>query len=186
MLLARMIAPIQSLGPGKRLGLWFQGCSKNCYGCMSPELQIYDSTKNVPIKVLLPIIESEMVRNECTGLTISGGDPFEQPEELYELLKALRPIFNDILVYTGFSYQEIKESKIMSMSLEFIDVLIDGRYIEKQNTGKSRLYGSDNQNIYYLNSKVKRKYEIYNKEEHQLETFMHNNKVITIGIQKRG
>lgn len=185
-MIARMIAPIHSLGPGNRVGLWVQGCNKNCKGCMSPELQAFIEKKDIPVEILSQIIISEAKRNECRGLTISGGDPFEQPDELYSLLKEVRTTFDDILVYTGFTYEEIMGLENMDRLLKMIDVLIDGRYIENMNFGKSRLIGSNNQKIYYLNQSLQDTYQKYNSEEQQLETFIHNNKVITIGIQRRG
>lgn len=185
MLLARMIAPIHSLGPGQRVGIWIQGCSKNCKGCMAEELQEFDKSKNIPVDMLIPIIEGEASRNECNGLTVSGGDPFEQPKDLFLLLKALRTTFSDILVYTGYTFAEINNSELMKRCLRFIDVLVDGRYIELGNTGKSRIYGSDNQKVYFLNKSLVESYKLYDAQERKLESFIHNNKVITVGIQER-
>lgn len=103
MLLARMITPITTLGPGNRVGIWTQGCTKRCKGCMSGELQTFDQTKDIPVDLLISIIVSEARRNKCRGITISGGDPLEQSEQLYFLLKGLRSFFTDVLVYTGYT-----------------------------------------------------------------------------------
>ena len=186
MLLARMISPISTLGPGKRVGIWVQGCSKKCKGCISEELQVFDESKNIPVELLKSIIEVEAKRNSCEGLTISGGDPFEQPEELYNLLKDLRPAFSDILVYSGYTFAEINRSNSMKKCLDFIDVLVDGRYIDEMNIGESILYGSSNQKLYFLNSQLEEKYKNYELQGRKLKTFIHNNKVITVGIQERG
>lgn len=180
-----MIAPIHSLGPGERVGLWVQGCSKNCFGCISKELQLFDSKKDIPVELITNMIIKESSRTNCRRLTISGGDPFEQAEELFVLLSKLRDYFVDILVYTGYTIEEINMSDTMHRCLEYIDVLIDGRYIESDNTGSSRLCGSNNQKIIFLNSQLKNEYIEYDKTENLLESFLHNDKVITIGIQRR-
>lgn len=185
MLFARMIAPVHSLGPGNRIGIWIQGCSKNCKGCISGELQAFDKTKEVPVEILVDIIKTEAERQDCDRLTISGGDPFEQAEDLYVLLKGLRPYFKDILVYTGFTFKEVSTSEIMRKCLEFIDVLIDGRYIEEENFGENSLYGSNNQKINILNQDYNSEYMQYNNEKHNIEAFIHNKKVVLVGIQER-
>ncbi|MGN0496378.1 MAG: 4Fe-4S single cluster domain-containing protein [Lachnospiraceae bacterium] len=185
MLFARMISPIHSLGPGERIGIWLQGCSKNCKGCLSPEMQKFDTMKNIPVEMLTAIIIDEAKRNNCDRLTISGGDPFEQAEELLVFLAKIRPHFSDILLYTGYTLDEINKSIEKSECLKFIDVLIDGRYEEIQNKGSSKLYGSDNQKVYFFNQKLIDDYIDYEDENHLLESFFHEGKVITVGIQRR-
>lgn len=185
MLLARMITPITTLGPGNRVGIWTQGCTKRCKGCMSGELQTFDQTKDIPVDLLSSIIVSEARRNKCRGITISGGDPLEQSEQLYFLLKGLRSFFTDVLVYTGYTMDEINNSDSLKRCLQYMDVLVDGRYIERENTGRSKIYGSNNQKIYFFNKKLVKDYRDYEGQECRLESFIHNDKVITVGIQKR-
>jgi anaerobic ribonucleoside-triphosphate reductase activating protein len=185
MLLARMITPITTLGPGNRVGIWTQGCTKRCKGCMSGELQTFDQTKDIPVDLLISIIVSEARRNKCRGITISGGDPLEQSEQLYFLLKGLRSFFTDVLVYTGYTMDEINNSDSLKRCLQYMDVLVDGRYIERENTGRSKIYGSNNQKIYFFNKKLVKDYRDYEGQECRLESFIHNDKVITVGIQKR-
>lgn len=156
MKIARMIAPIHSLGPGERVGLWVQGCSKKCFGCISEELHLADPSKEVPVDVVAAMIINEAARTNCTRLTISGGDPFEQPEELFAFLKQVRRHFTDILVYTGYTMDEICESEVMTSCLRNIDVLIDGRYIESKNVEATNLRGSSNQGYSFLHRSLQR------------------------------
>lgn len=186
MQLARLVSPVTTLGPGKRVGVWVQGCSKKCKGCISIEMQKKDIFKDVPVNILVELIKAEAKRNGCKGVTISGGDPFEQAEELSVLLEKLRTHFDDILVYTGFTFEEINMSEVMKKCLENIDVLIDGKYIEEKNTSESVLRGSYNQKIIFLNKKVKQSYKVYMKSGRCIEAFVHENKVIIVGIQNRG
>lgn len=120
----------------------------------------------------------------CGGLTISGGDPFEQPEALLRLLKLVRAEFDDILVYTGYELSQIRGGEGESC-LDWIDVLVDGPYVEGRNTPDCVLRGSDNQGIHFLNPSLKAAYEQYMEQGRILETFTHNDTMIITGIPNR-
>ena len=122
--------PVTTLGYGKRLGIWFQGCQKNCIDCISPEfkakangklLHIEDLGKNIPQDCMID------------GLTISGGEPFDQPQGLLKLVQWFENRYSDdILIFTGYTLEELhkKNSLIIEKILNHISVLIDGEYIE--------------------------------------------------------
>ena len=93
MKVARILAPVHSLGPGERVCLWTQGCNKNCKGCVAPEMQPFIGKDIDDVSLGEVIIQAAKARN-CNGLTISGGDPFEQPEALLALLKTVRNSFD--------------------------------------------------------------------------------------------
>ena len=102
MLVDRAIFPITTLGPGERLVIWFSGCSKQCRNCSNPELWFADQTKNIePIFCfkLHPIPKQQ----KLAGITLTGGDPLEQTEDLIEILPRLRMITNDILFIPDMS-----------------------------------------------------------------------------------
>ena len=184
MLFARMLSPVTTLGPGRRVTIWTQGCSKNCKGCISPEMQSFDEKKNVPAELLANLIIDESACNNCYGLTISGGDPLEQPEELEKLLSIVRDSFEDILVYTGYRIEEIERDDIKKECLKYIDVLVDGRYEESLNSGKTVLTGSDNQRVIFLNPLMEEKYKSYMEGKRSVEPFMVDGKLILVGILK--
>lgn len=179
-----MLSPVHSLGPGARVCLWTQGCSKGCVGCISPELQtdggsIADSTK------LAQLIVGVASQGGCRGLTVSGGDPFEQAEELLLLLVNVRDSFDDILVYTGFTLAEINDGSAGEAGkecLSYIDVLIDGRYQRELNTPDCVLRGSSNQIIHFFNEEKKDVYTEYMKKGRIIETFRHKDSTIITGI----
>jgi anaerobic ribonucleoside-triphosphate reductase activating protein len=140
-------------GPGLRFVLWTQGCSKGCKNCFNP--LTWSNEKN---KILTNDNLLELIKNfeDIDGITITGGDPFEQEYELLELLFSLRS-FNfkkGIIVYTGFTIDEINENPIRRKCLDYLDILIDGRYVE-ENKISSGLKGSSNQNVFYFSDKVK-------------------------------
>ena len=184
MLIARILSPVHSLGPGDRVCLWTQGCKKRCKGCISPELQPYGRNE-VDENVLAKILTQVARKNNCTGITISGGDPLEQPQALLRLLAILRNEFDDILVYTGFELQDIQDGLIgieAKKCLDYLDVLIDGKYIDELNYKDCVLRGSSNQNIHFINNELAPIYAEYMKQGRILESFVHNQNTIVTGI----
>ncbi len=140
-------------GPGLRFVLWTQGCSKGCKNCFNPLTWSNEKNKIFTNDNLLELIKNF---EDIDGITITGGDPFEQEYELLELLFSLRS-FNfkkGIIVYTGFTIDEINENPIRRKCLDYLDILIDGRYVE-ENKISSGLKGSSNQNVFYFSDKVK-------------------------------
>ena len=95
--LGRMYYPVKSLGPGNRVGIWLNGCNRRCVGCISPELQIYDSSKEVTVNELMKMIQR--IEAPIDGFTISGGEPFLNPEALNEMVQSLMSICDDILIF---------------------------------------------------------------------------------------
>lgn len=139
-------------GPGNRFVLWFQGCSKGCLGCFNPETWNDRPVSLYTVQSLITIIE----KINPSGITISGGDPFEQSQFLLELLKELykKDYKDGIIVFSGFTIDEINSDNVMRDCLNYLDVLIDGRFVKDCIT-KNGLRGSSNQNIIYFSSKVK-------------------------------
>lgn len=184
MLIARILSPVHSLGPGDRVCLWTQGCKKRCKGCISPELQPYNGNE-IDEDVLAKILIQVAHKNNCTGITISGGDPLEQSQALLKLLTLLRNEFDDILVYTGFELQDIQDGLVgieTKKCLDYLDVLIDGKYIDELNYKDCVLRGSSNQNIHFINKGLAPIYAEYMKQGRILESFVHNQNTIVTGI----
>ena len=179
MYVARVLYPVEVLGPGKRVGIWFCGCPRRCKGCSNPELwnfqdRYFTSPQNV-YELVLRIVEN----HEIEGFTLTGGDPLYQAEELQLLVALLKNISDDILVYTGYSIEELNAKQ-----LEGISVLIDGEYLEDRNTN-CVLRGSDNQRIHILNHAHEKKYSDYlSHAKNQIQNFMTSDGVISVGIHK--
>ena len=138
-------------GPGLRFVLWTQGCTKGCSECFNPETW----STNV-YKELSPTQIFELIKNfEVDGITISGGDPLEQEEELLELLMLLSTmrLRKGVILFSGFTRAEISKDPIREKCLSYIDVLIDGRY-EKNLKVDFSLKGSSNQEFYFFSNKI--------------------------------
>ena len=185
---ARFFSPVHTLGPGRRVTLWTQGCGKKCPDCTAPELQKFRKELEIPESMLARMLTDAARRNSCSGLTISGGDPFEQSAALLSLLRLLRGKFEDILVYTGFTMEEIRAGtagKEGVECLQYMDVLIDGRYVAHLNDPSCTLRGSSNQKIWYLTQGMEEKYAEYLAAGRKVENFIHQDHVVTVGIQDR-
>jgi len=140
-------------GPGERLVIWTQGCTKGCSGCFNPETWKFSSKWMKDSRKLA----EHVISSNPDGLTITGGDPLEQPEALLEFLRALhgddsgeslRADFlpKGIICFTGYVLEELHGAA--AECLEYIDLLIDGRYME-QLRYTSGLAGSSNQRFHF-------------------------------------
>ena len=179
MYIARILYPVEVLGPGKRIGIWFCGCSHGCKGCSNPELWQRQEKYKISIDSVLKLICQISDANPVDGFTITGGDPMEQAEELSMLLEQLKLINDDVLVYTGFEIEELSEKQLKNVS-----VLIDGKYVEELNDN-SLLRGSSNQRIHILEETQKNKYEKYlSTETNKIQNFTTNDGIVSVGIHK--
>lgn len=181
MRIERILTNIKTLGPGSRLAIWVNGCSRNCEGCVSKRLQDIDLDCEVNIEEIL----SDYNFSRIDGVTISGGEPFEQVEELVKLVSFLKnKKINDILIYTGYTYKELCEldNKNINFILNNITVLIDGPYIKSLDYQIHNLKGSENQNIIYLNHSYQKLYEEYIKSQRQMQEIQIANTLIGVGI----
>ncbi len=140
------------LGPGCRYVIWTQGCDKQCPGCITPESRSPEDGYIVESDDLAAdIILSEKI----DGITISGGEPFLQAEaltRLLELVKSHRPELT-VIVYSGYTFGQLKEREDCRQLLEYTDVLIDGPYIQELDDGKG-IRGSGNQRIISLTGRL--------------------------------
>ena len=180
--------PVTNLGPGKRIALWVRGCSLKCVGCMAKSMQKRSETDRVHIAQSFKTIK-ELSPN-ADGITISGGEPFEQPEGLYELIKLIKNnTLLDIMVYSGYTLEELKkQGHIVNKILNMIDILVDGRF-DEGNTNKKLWRGSDNQKFHILSERAK-KYARYADKEYSGKRELHiemakDNSFKIIGIPDR-
>ena len=184
MYIARILYPVKALGPGNRIGIWFAGCNHHCKGCSNPELWEQREECQTSLQQILRLVNSIAGQHQVDGFTITGGDPFEQPEALEQLLPELYQISDDILVYTGYEYEMIKEQH--AVILEHIAVLIDGLYIKELNEEEA-LRGSTNQRIIVLNERYTELYEQYiAASKGKVQNFITPTGVISVGIHRPG
>lgn len=144
---SRLHFPVTTLGPGRRVGLWFQGCSLRCPGCIS--VDTWDAgLGGTTVAELLGAIEALLP--DASGLTVSGGEPFEQPAALVEVLRFWRRrSATSILVFTGYELEDV--APWLAQNPYLIDGLMTGRFRSDLNQTLA-MRGSDNQRLHKLTS----------------------------------
>lgn len=130
-------------GDGIRLILFFQSCPHFCEGCQNKSCWSKEGGISVEIDKLVEYIKSQYHEGFHSGITLSGGDPLYQREEITEFLRKLKDNIPSINVwcYTGYTYEDI----LSHPALSYIDVLVDGKYIKE--LPPVRFRGSNNQRI---------------------------------------
>lgn len=134
-------------GPGLRTSIYFAGCKHHCKGCHNPQSWDMNGGYSMPINHILTLIKED----EFANVTFSGGDPFYQVDAVTELAKRIKAETNKtIWCYTGFTIEEIKEDPNLSKLLPYIDVLVDGPYVEALRNTDLPFRGSENQRIIHI------------------------------------
>lgn len=153
--LNKMHFPVTTLGPGKRIGLWFNGCSIQCEGCISRDTWEFSESSRIELSAVIEVLETWLP--QAQGLTISGGEPFDQIDALGELLSwfELRRGEREVLVYSGYEYAVLKQRH--GALLEKIDALVSGPYEAGSGQSKS-WWGSDNQQLHLLSGRARIRY----------------------------
>jgi anaerobic ribonucleoside-triphosphate reductase activating protein len=189
MQIERIFYPIEALGPGNRLVIWTVGCSKRCPKCISRELWGARPDKNMPITQLINFVKNVIDKNAVDGITISGGDPLEQREELLQFISGVYPLCNDILIYTGYTLNELRENwkrEDFEVLIRNTTVLIDGRYIDELNDNTTPLIGSSNQVIHFFEESKRNEYERYIGESGRIiQNIYSGTRLISVGIHNK-
>ncbi len=133
-------------GPGHRTVVFFQGCARGCDGCQSPHLWATDGGYEVEVGDLVNQLLAEARQNQAgtLNITVSGGEPFEQPQALSELVSRLKAAGAHIIIYTGYTYEQL-QGRGYDEALAGIDVLVDGPYISQMDSAGMQYRGSSNQ-----------------------------------------
>lgn len=137
-------------GPGRRAVVWTQGCSIGCPGCFNPKTHEAVGGKVVDTAVLAQqlLTQSEAI----DGVTISGGEPTEQPEAIIDLLKRLKASRLSRMMFSGRTVQYIQAMSHGSAILAELDVLIAGPFMQSVPSSLP-LLGSENQKIHFLSDR---------------------------------
>ena len=131
-------------GPGFRLAVFTQGCPHHCPGCHNPETHPFEGGQEVDTSRIIEKMQEDPLLD---GLTLSGGEPFCQPEPCRELARAAHAQGMNVWAYTGFTFEQLLEKPEVLPLLREVDVLVDGRFILEQRTLELRFRGSKNQRL---------------------------------------
>lgn len=134
-------------GPGRRSVIQTAGCSILCSGCLTPETHRQENGKLVSISSIVSEVLAS--RDNHDGITILGGEPFDQPESVAELVSRLKHHGLHVTVYSGYTIEQLIQRRLSSIDyiLTHIDLLIDGPFIVGLRDGAGEYRGSRNQRL---------------------------------------
>lgn len=155
--ISRLHHPVTVLGPGNRAGIWVQGCTIGCAGCLARDTWEPRPDRAVAVADVLAWLAALPV--PVDGVTISGGEPLQQAGPVAELVAGIcawrgdRDI--DILLYTGYPWSQARRhAKVVARC----DAVVAGPYVQRRNVGDVPLRGSTNQRIVPLTELGHRRY----------------------------
>ncbi len=181
--------PVKTLGFGNRIGIWFQGCTIHCKGCMSKYTWDFDPKYSMNYDEISKSLKKHK-KNKPFGITISGGEPFDQAPGLLKVLKICRMLhFNEIMLYSGYKFNYL--SKNYSYILNMVDILISEPFIESLPTNKI-WRGSANQEIHLISKEAIKRYKDVDldteicKRKKSIQFEVSRDSLFIIGIPRRG
>lgn len=179
MLKVRSVLKIEQdvLGPGERVGVWFQGCTIRCSGCMVPESWDPSGGKSYTPFELFGEIKGFGIKE----VTLSGGEPFDQDGESFlQLLTLLKEEDYGIVCYSGYQLEELLQ-RGFEEHLKKIDLLIDGRYIPELDDNLP-WRGSSNQRLILLSERYR---DLVFPQSRKVQIIVLEGKYMIVGIADR-
>lgn len=135
-------------GEGLRYSIYFAGCTHACKGCHNKESWCPDNGTLITEEYLDKIINEINSNPLLDGITLSGGDPLYNPEEMLEVVKYLKEKTKiNIWLYTGYTIEELRKDNKRMAVLEYIDTLVDGKFVQELYDPLLKFRGSSNQRI---------------------------------------
>lgn len=129
-------------GPGFRTSVYFAGCAHHCPGCHNPGSWDFTGGEDTSIDQLMEIVEEEDF-----DVTLSGGDPLYQPEDVAELCRRVARLGHTVWIYTGFTWEEILSDPRLLDAVRHAEVVVDSPFIESLLDRDLLFRGSSNQRL---------------------------------------
>lgn len=141
-------------GPGFRTAIYAAGCPNKCPGCHNPESWDINKGRQISTEEIL----KKVLSDDFANVTFSGGDPMFQPDGFTELARAIKENSRkNIWCYTGYSFENILKNPRQAKLLQYIDVLVDGRYRQELRDEQLLFRGSSNQRLIDVKASLKQK-----------------------------
>lgn len=131
-------------GPGLRFVVFAQGCKRHCPGCHNPQTHDYNAGQSIETHTLIEMMQENPLLD---GLSLSGGEPFDQPEAFAELADMAHRCSYSVMAWSGYTFEELATNKTQRKLLEAVDVLVDGPFIIAQRSLSQLWRGSTNQRV---------------------------------------
>ncbi|BCJ70790.1 radical activating enzyme [Catellatospora sp. IY07-71] len=187
----RVLYPVTALGPGRRLGVWLQGCPLACAGCMSRDTWDPAMGEVVPVAELAALWDTVQA-DGASGLTVTGGEPLTQADALAAFVRhvagnRIGPGGEaDILLFTGYELDELDRRR--QAALEGVDVLVTGRFRAAEPT-RLVLRGSANQVMHLRTPLGEMRYRELAAAETDtpaMQAFVEGDRLLLSGVPQRG
>ena len=144
-------------GPGIRFVVFCQGCPHHCKNCHNAVTHNFSGGFDCEISKILAAVDENPL---LSGVTFSGGEPVCQPEGFLELAKELKRRNLNIIMYSGYTFEQImeisKKNEALRELVKYIDTLIDGQYDDSQRDLTLLFRGSRNQRVIKLKESIKK------------------------------
>ena len=152
-----------SNGPGIRVSVFVQGCTFNCKNCFNPETHDFNGGKEFTGEKLEEVLNL-CNRDEVVGLSLLGGEPFHPNniEGTTLIAKSFKEKYphKTLWVWTGFLFDDVKDKEIM----QYVDVLVDGRYVDDLHNFTLKWRGSSNQRVIDVQKSLKQNKIVLHKD----------------------
>lgn len=129
-------------GPGLRTAIYFAGCAHKCEGCHNPQSWDFDGGREMTVEELMDVI----IENDF-DVTFTGGDPVYQAKGIIALAREIVKAGKDIWCYTGFRYEDLMLHDDAKELLRYVDVLVDGPFVNSLRDVHLLFRGSSNQRL---------------------------------------
>ena len=131
-------------GPGLRLAIFAQGCPHHCPGCHNPESHDFAGGSDMDTEKIIARMDANPLLD---GITLTGGEPFEQPEACRILADAAHARGLNVWAYSGYTFEQLCAVPEKRRLLEACDVLVDGPFLLEERSLDLRFRGSKNQRV---------------------------------------
>lgn len=161
---ALVIENTEAEGPGRRYALWVQGCPIRCVGCCNPDmLPFTEKTRRTPED-----IAREVLASGVEGISVLGGEPFEQAEGLAALARLVKSAGLSVMIFTGHTLEALRarNDPHTSALLSHTDLLVDGPYDQTKRTTGRRWVGSTNQTMHFLTDRYRPDDPVFSEPNH--------------------
>jgi anaerobic ribonucleoside-triphosphate reductase activating protein len=177
MQVAQIAFPVKVLGPGKRIGLWLQGCLKRCPHCIATQFLPLKGGASYPVEAVRDEILFYARNFGASGVTISGGEPLLQWPALRLVLQQVKGTLTDFssILFTGYKYTPSGKFHLLPSEQpadieNLVDLLIDDEYVDDLNDG-AFMKGSTNQTMHFTNTQFREEFETYVQDQNSTRRF---------------
>jgi len=175
---ARFEAKTLVEGPGEHSALWLQGCSIRCPDCCNPLMQPESGGVDLPVVELA----RQIVAAGSDGLTLLGGEPLDQADEVFSLLQLLRGSdYHGIIMFTGYEWSAVVADAQKLRVAELCDLVIAGPYDRKKAPGNRRWIGSDNQTLHFITDHYRELQQNWPVRQCEIEIFIRDGEIMVNG-----